>query len=175
MCWSIKNKEDWVLKKWYAFELWCWRRLLRVIWTARRSNQAILKEINVKYSLEGVMLTEALIVCPPDAKSCMCACSVTSVMSDSVTPWTVAHQAPLSMGFSRQEHWSGLPFPSPAIKHEELTHWKRPSFWERLRAKGEGAVEEEMFRQYHWFSGQEFEHITRNREEAMVTHSSTLA
>ena len=40
-------------------------------------------------------------------------CSVTSVVSDSVTPWTVAHQAPLSMGFSRQEHWSGLLFPSP--------------------------------------------------------------
>ena len=36
-----------------------------------------------------------------------------SVMSDSVTPWTVAHQAPLSMGFPRQEYWSGLPFPSP--------------------------------------------------------------
>ena len=36
-----------------------------------------------------------------------------SIMSDSVTPWTVAHQAPLSMGFSRQEYWSGLPFPSP--------------------------------------------------------------
>ena len=36
------------------------------------------------------------------------------VVSDSVTPWTVAHQAPLSMGFSRQEYWSGLPFPSPA-------------------------------------------------------------
>ena len=34
-------------------------------------------------------------------------------MSDSATPWTVAQQAPLSMGFSRQEHWSGLPFPSP--------------------------------------------------------------
>ena len=36
-----------------------------------------------------------------------------SVMSDSATPWTVAHQAPLSMGFSRQEYWSGVPFPSP--------------------------------------------------------------
>ena len=36
----------------------------------------------------------------------------------SVTPWTMAHQAPLSMGFFRQEHWSGLPFPSPAIKYE---------------------------------------------------------
>ena len=36
-----------------------------------------------------------------------------------VTPWTVAHQAPLSMGFSRQEHWSGLPFPSPRTKVPE--------------------------------------------------------
>ena len=39
-----------------AFELWCWRRLLRVPWTARRSNQAILKEINPEYPLEGLML-----------------------------------------------------------------------------------------------------------------------
>ena len=39
-----------------AFELWCWRRLLRVPWTARRSNHSILKEINSKYSLEGLML-----------------------------------------------------------------------------------------------------------------------
>ena len=39
-----------------VFELWCWRRLLRVPWTARRSNQSILKEINPEYSLEGLML-----------------------------------------------------------------------------------------------------------------------
>ena len=39
-----------------AFQLWCWRRLLRVPWTARRSNQSILKEINPEYSLEGLML-----------------------------------------------------------------------------------------------------------------------
>jgi len=39
-----------------AFELWCWRRLLRVPWTARRSNQSILKKINPEYSLEGLML-----------------------------------------------------------------------------------------------------------------------
>ena len=39
-----------------AFELWCWRRLLRVPWTARRSNQSVLKEINPEYSLEGLML-----------------------------------------------------------------------------------------------------------------------
>ena len=53
--------ERWILKKAEhqrinAFELWCWRRLLRVTWTARRSNQSILKGINSEYSLEGLML-----------------------------------------------------------------------------------------------------------------------
>ena len=44
----------------------------------------------------------------------MCACVLSHlVMSNSVTPWTVAHQDPLSMGFLRQEYWSGLPFPTP--------------------------------------------------------------
>ena len=43
-----------------AFELWCWRRLLRVPWTARRSNQSILKEISPEYSLEGLMLKQKL-------------------------------------------------------------------------------------------------------------------
>ena len=45
----------------------------------------------------------------------VCACLVTSVVSDSAVSWIVARQAPLSMGFSRQEYWSGLPFPSPGI------------------------------------------------------------
>ena len=48
-------KESWVLKNW-CFELWCWRRLLHVLWTARRSNQSILKEISPEYSFEGLML-----------------------------------------------------------------------------------------------------------------------
>ena len=48
--------ESWTVKKADAFELWCWRRFLRVPWTARRSNQSILKEINPEYSLEGLML-----------------------------------------------------------------------------------------------------------------------
>ena len=51
--WTIKKTERWRID---AFELWCWRRLLRVPWTARRSNQSILKEINPEYSLEGLML-----------------------------------------------------------------------------------------------------------------------
>ena len=51
--WTVKKAECWRI---YAFELWCWRRLLRVPCTARRSNQSILKEINPEYSLEGLML-----------------------------------------------------------------------------------------------------------------------
>ena len=51
--WTIKNAEH---QRMDAFELWCWRRLLRVPWTARISNQSILKEINPEYSLEGLML-----------------------------------------------------------------------------------------------------------------------
>ena len=51
--WTIKKAEN---QRIDAFELWCWRRLLRVPWTARRSNQSILKEISLEYSLEGLML-----------------------------------------------------------------------------------------------------------------------
>ena len=51
--WTIKKAEHWKID---AFKLWCWRRLLRVPWTARRSNQSVLKEISPEYSLEGLML-----------------------------------------------------------------------------------------------------------------------
>ena len=62
--WTVKKAEH---QRIDAFELWCWRRLLRVPWTARRSNQSILKEISPGCSLEGVMLK--LKLWPPDAKS----------------------------------------------------------------------------------------------------------
>ena len=67
--------ESWTIKKAQhqridAFELWCWRRLLRVPWTARRSNQSILEEISPEYSLEGLLLkVETPILCLPDAKN----------------------------------------------------------------------------------------------------------
>ena len=51
--WTIKEAESWRIA---AFELWCWRRLLRIPWTARRSNQSILKKFSPEYSLEGLML-----------------------------------------------------------------------------------------------------------------------
>ena len=65
--WTIKKAEH---QRIDAFELWCWKRLLRVPWTVRRSNQSILKEISPEYSLEGLMLKFKLpILCPPDVKS----------------------------------------------------------------------------------------------------------
>ena len=76
--WAIKKAER---QRIDAFELWCWRRLLSASWTARRSNQSILKEISPEYSFEGLMLVT----------------------------------------------WC-----------EELTHWKRPWCWERLKAGKEG-------------------------------------
>ena len=67
--WTINKAEYWRID---AFELWCWRRLLRVPWAARRSNLSILKKISPEYSLEGLMLKlklQAPILWPPDAKN----------------------------------------------------------------------------------------------------------
>ena len=64
--WTVQKAE---CRRTDAFELWCWRRRLRVPWTARRYNQSTLKEISPEYSLEGLMLKlKVLIFCPPDMK-----------------------------------------------------------------------------------------------------------
>ena len=65
--WTIRKANCWRID---AFKLWCWRRILRVTWTARKSNQSILKEINPAYPLKGLMLKLKLpILWPPDEKS----------------------------------------------------------------------------------------------------------
>ena len=65
--WTIKKAEQWRID---AFELWCWRRLLRVPWTASRSNQSMQQKISPEYSLEGLMLkAETPILWPPDGKT----------------------------------------------------------------------------------------------------------
>ena len=64
--WTTKKAERWRID---AFELWCWRRLFRVPWTTRRSNQSILKEIRPDYSLEGLILKLKPILWPPDVKN----------------------------------------------------------------------------------------------------------
>ena len=88
----IYRCESWTQKAVYrrtdAFKLWCWRRLLRVLWTARRSNQSILKEIDPEYSLKD---------------------------------WCWS--------------WNSSPL---ATWCKELTQWKRPWCWERLKVRGEG-------------------------------------
>ena len=84
--WTVKKAER---RRIDAFELWCWRRLLTVPWTARRSNQSILKEISPGHSLEELMCW--------------------SWNSNTLATWC-----------------------------KELTHWKRPWCWERLKAGGEG-------------------------------------
>ena len=68
------GSESWTIKKAKsrridALELWCWRRLLRVPWTSRRSNQSIVREISPECSLEGLMLKLKLVLWPPDAKN----------------------------------------------------------------------------------------------------------
>ena len=67
--WTIKKAEHWRID---ALKLWCWRRLLRVPWTARRSNELFLKEINPEYSLERLTIQAELpILCPLDVKNCL--------------------------------------------------------------------------------------------------------
>ena len=64
--WTVKKAECWIID---AFELWCWRRLLRVCWTARKPKQSILKEISPECTLEGLILKLKLILWPPDVKN----------------------------------------------------------------------------------------------------------
>ena len=64
--WTTKKAEHWRID---AFELWCWRRLLRVSWTVSKSNQSILKEISPEYSLERLMMKLKLQLWPPDGKN----------------------------------------------------------------------------------------------------------
>ena len=110
--WTIKKAEHWRID---TFELWCWRRLLRVPWTAKRWNQSILKEINSEYSLEGLMLKLQYL-------GYLC---------------------------------------------EEVTYWKRPWCWERLKAGGEGDGRGWDDWWHHWLNGHELSklwEIVKDRE-----------
>ena len=112
--WTVKKAER---RRAGAFELCCWRRLLRVPWTTRRSNQSILKEISPGCSLEGLMLKLKLqcfghIIRRAAAKSLQSCPTLCDPIDGSPPGSTVP-------GISRQEHWSGLPFPSPMQESEK--------------------------------------------------------
>ena len=137
--WTIKKAE---CQRLDALELWCWRSLLKAPWTSRSSNQSVLKEISPEYSLAAaaaVLLQSCPTLCDPIDGSppgspvpgilqartrvgChfLLQCREWKVKVKSLshvrllaTPWTTAYQAPPSMGFSRQEYWSGVPSSSP--------------------------------------------------------------
>ena len=111
--WTIKKAEHQTID---AFKLWCWRRLLTVSWSARRSNQSILKEINPEYSLEGLMLSQR---------------------SNTLATWC-----------------------------KELTHWKRPWYWERWRAGGEGDNRNRRWDGWMWHH-----QLSRHESEQILGHS----
>ena len=90
--WTIKKAKPWKID---AFELWCWRRLLRVPWTERRSNQCILKEISPGISLEGMMVVSL------DSYIFLHIVQLLSHVRLFATPWTAAGQASLSITNSR--------------------------------------------------------------------------
>ena len=115
--WTIRKAEH---QRTDAFDLWCWRRLLRVPWTARRSNQSILKETEY-----------------PNF----------SVLNIHWKDWC----------------WS-CSFNTLATRCEKLTHWKRPCWWERLKAGGEEASEDEMVGWHHWLNRYEFEQAPGDTE-----------
>ena len=123
--WTIKKAES---QRIDAFELWCWKRLLRVPWTARRSNQSILKEIS-----PGIFIwrTDAEAETPNDVK--------------------------FQMKLQRTDAKLQLQAETLATWCNILTHWKRPWCWERLKGDEKGMTEDEMIGWYHRLDGHEFE------------------
>ena len=109
-CWIIKKTEH---RRIDAFGLWCWRRLLRVPWMARRSNQSILKEINPEYSLEGTDAEgEAPILWPPDVKN-----------------WLIGKDANAGKDWRQEEK---------GTKEDEMVGWHHWHEFEQAPGDGEG-------------------------------------
>ena len=157
--WTIKRAE---YQRIDAFELWCWRRLLRVPWTVRRSNQSILKEISPEYSLEGLMLKLKLqcvghLMPTIDAFELWCWRRLYRV------PWTArrSHQSipkEINPRCSLEGLMLKLKLQSFGHLMQRTDSLKRPWWWEILKAGGEGAtVNAMMVGWHHQLDGHEFE------------------
>ena len=122
--WTIKKAEHWRTD---VFKLWYWRRLLRVPWTARRSNQSVLKEINPEFIGKTGAEAEAPTLCPPDAKS-----------------WLTGKDPDAGKNWGQEE--SSVQFSRSVVSDSLQPH-------ESQQKKGE--TKEEMVGRYHWLNGHE--------------------
>ena len=135
--WTIKKAEHWRID---AFELWCWRRLLRVLWTARRSNQSILKEISPGFSLVGLMLKlkfQYLVTwCeePTHWKRPWCWERLRAGGEGDDTGWDGGMASPTQWTWvwvnSRSWWWTGRPGILHSVDHKELDTTGHPNWTE---------------------------------------------
>ena len=140
--WTVKRADQRI----DAFELWCWKRLLRVPWTARRSTQSILKEISREYSLEGLRLKLKPILWPPDAKNWLIGKDLDAGKIEvrrrkgwQRMRWLdgITNTMDMSWVGSRSWWWTGKPgilqsMGSQRVGHDwatELTDWASPHIW----------------------------------------------
>ena len=133
--WEFYHKESWC-QRIHAFELLCWRGLLRIPWTTRRSRQSILKEISPEYSLEGLILKHQYsshLIQRTDSLEKTLESPLDYKEIQPVPP--KGNQSWIFIGRTDPE---AEPPITLAIWCEEPTHWKRPWCWERLKAGGEG-------------------------------------
>ena len=135
--WTIKKAEHWRID---AFELWCWRRFLRVPWTAR-SNQSILKEISLEYSLEGLMLKLKLpILWPPDVKNWLVGKDL-----DAGKDWRQEEKGTTGDEMVEWHHWlDGHKFEQPPRVDDGQRRLAGCSPW--------GCKESDMTEQLNWLS-----------------------
>ena len=110
-CYQVRTSKIWIYPEMYLYYIFSGETVLKK--TRRGSRYSLWEKIAIDWTLN--MENPSLTQFSCQNVQCGCVCSVTSVVSDSVTLWTTARQTLLPIGFSRQEYWSGLTFPSPRV------------------------------------------------------------